>query len=58
MRLLNRVITNPYDDALRRLGLKVSQMNSLVIATRLGVLADGGRWVNGDGHDGRFVLGA
>jgi DNA-binding MarR family transcriptional regulator len=37
LRLLNRVITNLYDDALRPLGLKVSQMNILVVAARLGV---------------------
>src|SRR2546430_8167374 len=37
LRLLNRVITNLYDDALRPLGLKVSQMNILVAAARLGV---------------------
>jgi DNA-binding MarR family transcriptional regulator len=37
LRLLNRVITNVYDDALRPLGLKVSQMNILVVAARLGV---------------------
>jgi len=27
LRLLNRVVTNCYDDALRPLGLKVSQLN-------------------------------
>jgi DNA-binding MarR family transcriptional regulator len=37
MRLLNRVITNLYDDALRSLGLKVSQVNILVVAAKLGV---------------------
>ena len=37
LRLLNRVITNFYDDALRPLGLKVSQMNILVVTARLGV---------------------
>jgi DNA-binding MarR family transcriptional regulator len=37
LRLLNRVVTNLYDDALRPLGLKVSQMNILVVAARLGV---------------------
>lgn len=37
LRRLNRVITNLYDDALRPLGLKVSQMNLLVVAARLGV---------------------
>lgn len=37
LRLLNRVVTNLYDDALRPLGLKVSQMNVLVVAAQLGV---------------------
>src|ERR687884_1095729 len=37
LRLLNRVVTNLYDAALRPLGLKVSQMNVLVVAARLGV---------------------
>src|SRR5262245_66391462 len=37
VRLLNRVITNLYDEALRPLGLKVSQVNILVVAGKLGV---------------------
>ncbi len=37
LRLLNRVVTNIYDDALRPLGLKVSQMNVLVVTAKLGV---------------------
>src|SRR3954449_9173635 len=37
LRLLNRVITNFYDDALRPLGLKVSQLNILVVTARLGL---------------------
>ena len=37
MRLLNRVVTNLYDDALRPLGLKVSQLNILVVAAKLGL---------------------
>ena len=37
LRLLNRVVTNLYDEALRPLGLKVSQMNVLVAAAKLGV---------------------
>ena len=37
LRLLNRVVTNLYDEALRPLGLKISQMNVLVVAARLGV---------------------
>jgi DNA-binding MarR family transcriptional regulator len=36
LRMLNRVITNVYDDALRPLGLKVSQMNILVAAAKMG----------------------
>jgi DNA-binding MarR family transcriptional regulator len=37
LRLLNRVVTNLYDDALRPLGLKVSQLNVLVATGRLGL---------------------
>src|SRR3954466_1226691 len=37
LRLLNRVVTNLYDDALRPLGLKVSQMNILVVTAKLGL---------------------
>jgi DNA-binding MarR family transcriptional regulator len=36
VRMLNRVITNLYDEALRPLGLKVSQLNLLVVAAKLG----------------------
>lgn len=36
MRMLNRIVTNIYDDALRPLGLKVSQMNILVAAAKMG----------------------
>src|ERR671925_238398 len=35
LRMLNRVVTNIYDDALRPLGLKVSQMNILVAAATM-----------------------
>ena len=35
LRLLNRVVTNFYDDALRPLGLKVSQLNILVVTAKL-----------------------
>src|SRR5262245_20228467 len=38
LRLLNRVITNLYDDALRPHGLRVSQMNILVVVARAGPL--------------------
>jgi DNA-binding MarR family transcriptional regulator len=37
LRLLNRVVTNFYDDALRPLGLKVSQLNVLIVTARLGL---------------------
>jgi DNA-binding MarR family transcriptional regulator len=37
LRLLNRVVTKLYDDALRPLGLKGSQLNVLVAAAKLGV---------------------
>jgi DNA-binding MarR family transcriptional regulator len=35
--MLNRVVTNIYDDALRPLGVKVSQMNILVAAGTMGI---------------------
>src|SRR5215218_4080931 len=38
LRMLNRVVTTVYDDALRPLGLKVSQMNILVAAAKMGVV--------------------
>jgi hypothetical protein len=34
MRLLNRVVTKIYDDALRPLGIKTSQLNILVVTAR------------------------
>ena len=37
LRLLNRVVTNLYDDARRPLGLKVSQLNILIVTARLGL---------------------
>jgi DNA-binding MarR family transcriptional regulator len=37
LRLLNRVVTNLYDDALRPLGLKVRQLNILIVAAKLGL---------------------
>jgi DNA-binding MarR family transcriptional regulator len=36
LRMLNRIITNIYDSALRPLDLKVSQMNILVAAAKMG----------------------
>src|SRR5438067_8015763 len=38
LRTLNRVITNIYDHALRPLDLKVSQMNILVVAAKMGTV--------------------
>lgn len=38
LRKLNRVVTNIYDDALRPLHLKVSQMNILVAAAKMGTV--------------------
>ena len=35
LRMLNRIVTNIYDDALRPLDLKVSQMNILVAAAKM-----------------------
>jgi DNA-binding MarR family transcriptional regulator len=37
LRLLNRVVTNFYDEALRPLGLKVSQLNILIVTARFGL---------------------
>lgn len=37
LRLLNRVVTNIYDDALRPLGLKASQLNIVVVTAKLGL---------------------
>jgi len=37
LRLLNRVVTNIYDEALRPLGVKASQLNILVVTARFGV---------------------
>jgi DNA-binding MarR family transcriptional regulator len=37
LRILNRVVTNMYDEALRPLGVKTSQLNILVAAGKLGV---------------------
>ena len=37
LRLLNRVVTNLYDDALRPLGLKASQLHILAVTAKLGL---------------------
>jgi DNA-binding MarR family transcriptional regulator len=41
IRLLNRVVTNLYDNALRRIGLRVSQLNILVVTAKLGLATPG-----------------
>jgi DNA-binding MarR family transcriptional regulator len=41
LRLLNRVVTNFYDEALRPLGLKVSQLNILIVTSKLGLARPG-----------------
>jgi DNA-binding MarR family transcriptional regulator len=37
LRILNRVVTKIYDDALRPLGVKTSQLNILVVTAKLGL---------------------
>ncbi len=37
LRLINRVVTNIYDDALRPFGVKISQGNILILTGKLGV---------------------
>ncbi len=37
LRRLNRAITNLYDDALRSVGVKVSQLNILIVTAKLGL---------------------
>ena len=37
LRMLNRVVTNIYDEALRPLDVKVSQMNILIAAAKMGI---------------------
>jgi DNA-binding MarR family transcriptional regulator len=39
LRLINRVVTNIYDDALRPLGLKISQGNILILTGKMGVVS-------------------
>lgn len=41
VRLLNRVVTGVYDEALRPFGLKVSQMNILVATAKFGLAHSG-----------------
>ena len=37
LRRLNRIVTNFYDEALRPLGVKISQLNILVVVAKLGL---------------------
>jgi len=37
LRMLNRVVTNIYDDAMRPLGVKASQLGILVVAAKFGL---------------------
>ena len=37
LRMINRVVTNIYDQALRPLGVKASQLNILVVAAKMGL---------------------
>ncbi len=41
IRILNRAITGLYDEALRPLGVKISQINILVVTAKLGVAPPG-----------------
>ncbi len=41
VRLLNRTVTNIFDDALRPLGVKVSQLNVLMAVAKLGPISPG-----------------
>ncbi len=41
LRRLNRVVSHFYDEALRPLGLKVSQFNVLIVAAKLGLARPG-----------------
>jgi len=41
LRALNRVVTNIYDAALRPLGLKISQLNILVVTAKIGLARPG-----------------
>ena len=40
-RMLNRAMTNIFDDALRPLGLKASQLNILIVTAKLGLARPG-----------------
>ncbi len=41
IRLLNRTVTNIFDDALRPLGVKVSQLNVLIVVAKRGPISPG-----------------
>lgn len=42
IRLLNRTVTHIFDEALRPLGVKVSQLNVLMVVAKLGPISPGG----------------
>jgi DNA-binding MarR family transcriptional regulator len=42
IRLLNRTVTNIFDEALRPLGVKVSQLNVLMVVAKCGPISPGG----------------
>ncbi len=41
IRLLNRTVTNIFDDALRPLGVRVSQLNVLIVVAKRGAVSPG-----------------
>ena len=41
VRLLNRTVTNIFDEALRPLGVKVSQLNVLMVVAKRGPMSPG-----------------
>ncbi len=41
IRLLNRTVTNIFDDSLRPLGVKVSQLNVLMVVAKRGPISPG-----------------
>ena len=50
LRLINRVVSNIYDDALRPFGLKISQGNILILTGKLGVASPGLPGFSGPGQ--------
>ena len=43
MRLLNRTVTSIFDEALRPLGVRVSQLNALMVVAQHGPISPG-KW--------------